>query len=215
MLLITAILDAIFPPRDTELLVRSATFSSLEELIIPSKVQIEADTVTTLLPYRSRLVQAFILEAKFYNNKKAQEFLGKILSQYLTYIWSNLPKQSIQQILVIPVPLGKKRRKERGYNQIEEIAKHIVHPSIVLEPKILNRSRETKPQMTLKRSSRLLNMRSAFVISPNFKENLRPNSQILYIIVDDVVTTGSTLLAAKETLSKAKIQNILMLALAH
>ena len=225
------ILDTLFPPRQTQLLVRNFRgFSNLPNLnaTLPSsilrteKVVIQGHEITTLLPYRAGLVQALVLEAKFHNSKKAQRILGQILAEYV-YIKEYRTKLKSSKLILIPIPLGKKRRKERGYNQIEEIATYALKYSIKAEKQaeislnthILRRVHETAPQTTLNRAARLENMKDSFVVSRKIQENLSSNSETLYILVDDVVTTGATLLAAKEALEAAGIKNILLLALAH
>ena len=77
-------LEVLFPPRDSELLVRSTDYASLQKLYTPLVTFMKpTQCVTSLLPYSSKVVQAFILEAKFHGNKRAQEFLGRILARHL------------------------------------------------------------------------------------------------------------------------------------
>lgn len=108
--------------------------------------------------------------------------------------------------LIIPIPLHPKRYEERGYNQSEKIAlgiyeilrdesskKGLKEPS--LRTDILKRVRNTPHQMGKERKERLINLKEAFEISKEkelFKKNI--------LLVDDVLTTGSTLGEAGETL---------------
>jgi ComF family protein len=195
------LVDIIFPPRDTELLVKKCHFSLLEKIYRPQTIRIEEIPIVALLPYRSSLVQAFILEAKFHNNKKAQEFLGRILEIYLRKALA-----SSESLAIVPLPLGKKRVKERGYSQVERIARYSGFP---LEIELLVRARETTPQTTLGREARIHNMEGAFSV------NTAIRSAATYILLDDVVTTGATLLAAHEALTKAGVKEVFPLALAH
>ena len=125
--------------------------------------------------------------------------------------------------MIIPLPLGKKRRKERGYNQIEEIAlcaqkraKSAIPPDFLsINSKILVRTRETAPQTSLGRHLRLQNMEGAFEISSSDNTNIALDTSCMYILLDDVVTTGASLLAARQALTNAGAKNILLLALAH
>jgi predicted amidophosphoribosyltransferase len=152
------IIDMIFPPRPSELLVRAATDEQLMQISRVRCIQIEGVEIHTLLSYGNALVQALILEAKFHRNRHAHELLGKFLENCLrTHI-------KVQNAVLVPIPLGKKRRKERGYNQIEEIARFsaIFNPQITLSPQLLMRTRATHPQMELGRKARLQNMTGAF-----------------------------------------------------
>ncbi|MDX9767523.1 MAG: ComF family protein [Ectothiorhodospiraceae bacterium] len=88
---------------------------------------------------------------------------------------------------ILPVPLHPQRLRERGFNQALEIARPLARafdrPLILHE---VRRSRPTRPQMALDARARRGNVRGAFAIRPGFA----PASVAL---VDDVMTTGSTL----------------------
>ena len=215
----TWLLSSIFPPRASARLVHEAYVAHTELKVFsnPEVIKIQRYSssseplqITPLIPYRLPLIPACVLEAKFHNNKEAQEMLGNLLAGFL----NNYIKVSA---VLVPIPLGKKRRKERGYNQIEEISRFAVKNmtgeaisfQISLESKLLVRSRETNPQMTLGRTARLANMKDAFVASQPL------NPETTYILIDDVVTTGATLLAAYEALQKGGATRILVVALAH
>ena len=192
----TNVFDIFFPPRDTELIVRNTDYALLFSFLKPSIISIQHTQILTLLSYRLPLVQAFIIEAKFHNNKKAQKFLGNIIRDAIHN----------RNVTYIPLPLGLKREKERGYNQIEEILKF---SELFFDSQLLFRARETAPQTSLGRKERLLNMIGAFAIRTS------PNSETTYVLIDDVVTTGTTLLSAHETLIKAGAEDVFLLALAH
>lgn len=99
------------------------------------------------------------------------------------YIAQDLPE------VLIPVPLHSKRFKERGYNQAEEICKSL-HKSlnIPLNNNVCIRVKHTAAQSKLKRSQRIRNLTAAFAV----------NNSVGYkhvAVIDDVVTTGSTIRA--------------------
>ncbi|MBN1154881.1 ComF family protein [candidate division KSB1 bacterium] len=106
--------------------------------------------------------------------------------------------QSVGFDLIIPVPLHKKRVKSRGYNQSAVIGTHL--SKILLIPlceSCLLRTRNTTSQTTLDINQRIENVAGAFKVS---RAQSIFNKKIL--IVDDVITTGSTINAcAKELLS--------------
>jgi predicted amidophosphoribosyltransferase len=110
----------------------------------------------------------------------------------------------------VPIPLGAGRRKERGYNQAEEIARRAgATLSIPLEAAALIRTRETASQVSLPKWRRRENMLGAFDAAQ------QADPALLYIVVDDVCTTGATLLAAATALRAAGARKILPIALAH
>jgi ComF family protein len=205
----TWILDSIFPPRPSQLLVRNMFLHEAAKNFKPRIVVIDRVPITTLLPYRSPLVQACILEAKFHKNRKAQKLLGMLLADYIKVSF----KQSAP-LVIVPIPLSKKRRKERGYNQSEEIGRFCLRNLEKsglsgLRTDLLTRTRDTTPQTTLGREARKANMQAAFAVSAPL------DPRISYILLDDVVTTGATLLAAHTALRNAGTSSIYVIALAH
>ena len=112
-------------------------------------------------------------------------------------------------MFLIPIPLSKQRYKERGYNQVEAIAQHASKTlSFPLITHLLKRTRHTAAQTSLGKDARLSNMKNAFAA-----KDLDPSP--LYIVIDDVSTTGATLSAAVQALTEAGATRVLPLAIAH
>ncbi len=195
------LLDVLFPPKDTERIVRETSEVAFTALITPTMMR---SGVTFLLPYRHRMVRAAILEAKFKRNKKAIQLLSMALGDYLAALQEDSSTLAPQEFSIVPIPLGSKRQRERGYNQVEEVA----NASGVRIEKVLTRMRDTVAQTTLSRRQRLTNMTGAFTVSGL-------NTARTYIILDDVMTTGATLEAAQTALIEAGLGKPLLLALAH
>lgn len=87
--------------------------------------------------------------------------------------------------IIIPVPLHPRKHTDRGFNQVQELLREfsIIYPEI---PQLqVYRHRDTMPQASLSRSKRIMNLRNAFKIPHNLN-----NKHVA--IIDDVVTTGST-----------------------
>lgn len=104
--------------------------------------------------------------------------------------------------LIIPVPLHWTRRWERGYNQSEVIARELSRKlGAPMRTDILRRTRHTKTQTKLDVQHKALNVKGAFSVPPGRREALRQLRHIL--VVDDVFTTGATMLACFEALSDA------------
>jgi len=123
------------------------------------------------------------------------------LARCLRTIFSSLIEESVfdeKRYVLIPIPLSKKRFRERGYNQVEKVIRSALTSlpaSVSLSTTVLKRTRETLPQTTLSRSKRLTNMQEAFSVSENLDTNCT------YIVVDDVMTTGATMQAALKALN--------------
>lgn len=113
----------------------------------------------------------------------------------------------------IPIPLSDAKLKKRGYNQAEILAKELAKKFNIPFQNILKRVRDTKTQVGLSNIDRKLNIKNAFGIKiKNQKSNLK-NKNIF--LVDDVVTTGSTLKEAAKILKKAGAKRVIGLTLAR
>lgn len=196
--LIQKIVDSVFPPSSDELLVRACSYDTLQNLYQPHT----RDGVTIILPYQDPTVRALIHLAKFQYHARAQRLLAHALQLHL--------KQAATTAhWLVPVPLSRRRWRERGYNQVHEVAKRAAPavPTCTLVPKLLQRTRHTRPQTELARADRLSNLTNAF--------RCRPQSATspAIIILDDVCTTGSTLRAAHNA-CKHRYPNIPIVRLA-
>lgn len=106
--------------------------------------------------------------------------------------------------IIIPVPIHKKRKKKRGYNQSELIAKGIANSlDIQLRNDILEKAINIKPQSTLTQKERAQNVIDAYKIA-NY-ENLSCKKILL---LDDVYTTGSTVNECAKVLSILECKEI-------
>lgn len=111
--------------------------------------------------------------------------------------------------MIIPVPLGRKRLRERGYNQVAMIARPLsLNLGVEYAPRELIRFRETRSQVELTRAERKENVRDAFQAGSRVKgKNI--------IIMDDVSTTGATLSSGAEVLYKAGAKQVYALTVAR
>lgn len=111
--------------------------------------------------------------------------------------------------LVVPVPLGKQRMRERGYNQVAMIAKPL---AMGLEwqysPKALARRKETRSQVGLSREERHTNVHGAFQADSGVTGKV-------VLIMDDVSTTGSTLSSGADALYAAGARDVYALTVAR
>ena len=137
-------------------------------------------------------VDHFIRELKFHQQLGLARLLGERLAQRLV-------RDTSRPELIVPVPLHRARLYERGYNQALEIARPIARAlGVPLDFRSLIRTRPTVTQSELSLELRRRNVRGAFAVRG--EAGLRGMSIAL---VDDVMTTGSTVEAASQTLLAA------------
>jgi len=146
-----------------------------------------------------------------------QERLGKIIDSGIGSFELNkfmeMPKVFLEpkKVIIIPVPLHRKRLKERGFNQAELLAQKLnSFLGARVEAKILFRQRYTRPQAELGALDRKENIKGAFVCVPG--TNL--NGQNI-ILLDDVFTTGATMQECARALKQAGAGEIYGLVLAR
>jgi len=214
--MLARLLALLFPPRDDERLVRNLAPDALLARLAPELVPLgDGFSASALLSYHEPSVRAAIHEAKYRGTSEAFMLLAAPLAEYLGEL---LADGIYKEAVLVAVPLGAKRRKERGYNQVEEVARRAcsargVEIPILVDTSLLMRTRETVSQVSLPRALRARNMRGAFRAAPELLQNY--SRRTTYLLVDDVLTTGATLLAASQALKAAGAEHIAAIALAH
>jgi ComF family protein len=112
--------------------------------------------------------------------------------------------------VMIPVPLGRKRLRERGYNQVALVAGPLAYElDIRYEPGALQKIRETRTQVGLGVSQRGENVRDAYQADPKVVKNKS------ILLVDDVATTGATISACTAALLSAAAKEVYVLTIAR
>ncbi|VFU09244.1 ComF family protein [Methylocella tundrae] len=115
--------------------------------------------------------------------------------------------------LIAPVPLHRRRLFARRFNQAEALARSISSSSGVPEdPLCLVRVKETQSQVRLTRSQRALNVQGAFRVPEEMAARIEGRAIVL---VDDVMTSGSTVNAASRALLRAKARRVDVLVFAR
>ena len=104
--------------------------------------------------------------------------------------------------VIVPMPLSRQRRRQRGFNQAELLAAAIGRAlGLKRDGKCLVRTRHAPPQRSLPRAARLRNLRGAFAVR-------RPLPGTRLALLDDVATTGATARAAAEALLAAGAEEV-------
>lgn len=126
--------------------------------------------------------------------------LAAPLAELMLVAW---PRWAHPVDLAVPIPLHAARQRERGYNQSELLARVLErHLDWEVEPAALKRVRRTRPQVGLNMVERRTNVHGAFVAEPALVEG----KEIL--LIDDVRTTGVTLVAAADVLLAAGAKSV-------
>jgi len=112
--------------------------------------------------------------------------------------------------ILVPVPLGKKRLKERGYNQVALVARPLSYQlEWSYEPAALWKTRETRSQVGLTVSQRSANVQDAYQADPKVVK------QKTVLMMDDVATTGSTISACTAAFLSAGAEAVYVLTIAR
>jgi len=199
------ILQYLFPPSEDEQNIGSVLS---KDFVGSMKIQI-TDGVCSLLPYSNTRVRSAVHLLKFHNHAQAKTLLSAVLATYLA-------KSILNEYIIIPIPLSKKRQRQRGYNQVTEIISGalLTLPMATLEEHVLIRTHNTTPQTSLPRAERLRNLCGAFSIKHQPTATTKLTGKHL-VLIDDVMTTGATLREARAVLKQCCPKKITCIALAH
>lgn len=126
--------------------------------------------------------------------------------QLAQLIWENSYFKHMPCDYLIPIPLHWMRKAKRGYNQAEEIAQCLADYKNVHVANIISRVKNTPFQSSLSFDKRLDNVKSAFLLRASVDKNIYENKHL--ILVDDLMTTGSTLASAAKVLLPLKPASI-------
>lgn len=155
--------------------------------------------------YSGGIVQKIMHEIKYRGKKELANEMGRWMAIELLENEINLEAD-----LIIPIPLAKSRKRERGYNQAEEIAKGISEILFIpLELQALIRKEGSKSLVKLNKQERKEELKEVFKIKDPEKINGKR-----IILLDDTLTTGATLISASEVLWENNIDSLKILCLA-
>lgn len=201
---ITKLLCVLFPLSEDEKNIMHHTPVTFKKMYGCRLVQ----NVWVLSSFKQKEIRSAIHLNKFHNHVHAQKLLGQLLTLFLdTYT-------KTETALLIPIPLSSVRRRVRGHNQVESILKYstINESRFQVATHLLLKVRDTKPQTSLDKKARKENLRGAY----DYREDpYVPIAGRHIILIDDVMTTGTTLTEAKLIIEKQKPASILCIALAH
>jgi len=171
----------------------------VNSLNLPRDIETYCDGMVCVGRYSDSLKNS-LKKFKFSNKPSYYRAFGKLLALKLQ---NTIQLDQID--MIIPVPLHRSRQKLRGYNQAELIAECAAKLlSTPLAANILIKTSESKSQSVLSRNERLSNIEGMFkVINAHavYKKNI--------LIVDDIVTTGSTINQCSKALKQSGASSII------
>lgn len=163
--------------------------------------------------YKNEVVKKAIRLLKYHGIKTMAEPLASLTFERLKETRFPLGNRvSKSDYLIIPIPLSRKRLRQRGYNQSELIGRFLSDKlSVRMKTDVLYKIKETVSQVEIKdREKRLENLRGAFKVK---NPELIKNKTV--ILVDDITTTGATLNEAKRVLTQAGAEKVIGLVVAR
>ena len=189
-----------------------------------------------LYDYRDKTIKKSLWLLKYKGRKRlAGVFAENIYEKILEELSELSVMENFIDAILIPIPLSRKRYRERGFNQAELICQEIIKintkanlrdsvdanthfsysVNMKLEKDVLIKPRETEHQAHIKdRSARLKNMIGTFAIK-NEEENKKLIKGKNIILIDDILTTGATLSEARKVLRRAGARKVIAFTVAH
>lgn len=166
--------------------------------------------------YKNKVVRTMIWRLKYRGDKTVAELFAKEMFDQLCEELVELAQLSnFREPVLVAIPVSKKKLRMRGFNQSAAICKALAalgeNRFFNYKPNVLYKIKDTKSQARVKdKKSRLENLKDSFAIKD---KTLMENKNI--ILLDDVLTTGSTLTEATRTLKNAGAKNIIWVVVAH
>jgi len=144
-----------------------------------------------------------ILQVKYRDDRRLMALLGRWLAEVvLAAAWD--------VTMITAVPLGKRRQRERGYNQAGRMAAALAaNMNLPFRPMALTRNRETLSQVGLDAVERRANVQGAFTANPDLVKGEH------CLIVDDLYTTGATLNACAAAAREAGACDVVAVTVAR
>jgi len=190
----------------------------------------------SIFSYKNEKVWRLIWCIKYKKSFVAAKIAGYAIFQILSYFL-----RAATPLILVPMPITLRRRRERGFNQCElildEIEKLDMNNRVFISRNLLKRTRHKSRQTLKDREERLESAKDIFDVNDEIAEKLRafcgesetiPEAVIyesdkpttdeknyLLIVIDDVITTGSTIRDAVITLRKAGFKKAFGLSVAH
>lgn len=210
------VLDILFPDTCLGCKIKGSIICGRCSVLVRRAERETSGSIYAAYDYRDPLIKKAIWSLKYHTHRHTGQRLGELL--YDAFIEEVADMRILakgQPILVIPIPLSPHRKKSRGYNQAEVIARSFCAStdsnSFKLDTKSIVKWKDTPPQAKItNRTTRLRNIHDAFAM-------LQPDhiKGRTIIVIDDVTTTGGTITEILKLVRKAGAKKAVGFAVAH
>jgi len=171
-----------------------------------------ADGLISFFNYHDEKVAQILIKGKYSFLPEVYQILGSILAEKIKKDFPHLLQATSYQLtpIFVPIPLHSWRKRWRGFNQAEVLCQILSQQLSLPSTSVLVRCKSTKVQKNLKKDERIKNVSGAFKLAP--KADIKEKNVIL---VDDVTTTGATLLEAAKILKRNGAEKVFCLTVAR
>lgn len=180
--------------------------------MLPSAIAPEDDRTFAVYNYGSAIVERAIRNLKYHRRGETAVALAHAGAPAIAeYISEKLQTTHPEALILVPIPQHRTKTNTRGFNQSELVARAV---AAVLDGArvslLLHKTRTTTPQAHMKsKTARLQNLKGSMIALATL------DSKTLYVLIDDVTTTGATFTEASRALRAAGARKILCAAVAH
>lgn len=213
---ICTILELIFPTICVSCGKRGVDFCMECLSSSPTVARESADWIFPLYDYRHEAIKKAIHSLKYKNKKRIAEIFAGIMHERMMEELSELKiLNNFRDPVLIPIPLAKKRLRQRGFNQATLLCRELIkidnYRNFDFLQNVLIKPKETEHQANIEdRGKRIKNIIGCFSIKNSEKIKNRN-----IILIDDVTTTGATLEEARKILKKSGAKKIIAFTVAH
>lgn len=152
------------------------------------------------------IARKLVSRLKYGDRPELARFCARLMAAAGADLWAGDP-------ILIPVPLHRTRQLSRRYNQSTELARALGSlTGLRVDPGVVVRTRRTPQQVGLSASARERNVSGAFAVAPAAAARVMGRR---VVVVDDVITTGSTVKAVTRTLKRAGIADVDVISFAR
>jgi ComF family protein len=212
------VLDALFPVSKAEeelsLFAPETAFRILPRAPAYAGLAVALLEARSIFAYKDERVSRLIWSLKYKRSAHAAALGGYAL-------WRELCRGA-GKMIIVPMPITPRRRRERGFNQcellVDEIKRLDENGLLAVKKDLLMRVHHTSRQTLKSRTDRLSSAKGIFAANKEMAARLRGSpafKEASIVVIDDVITTGSTMREALDALKKAGFAKISGLSLAH
>jgi len=226
------VIDALFPvplaEREVLAMGQMAAFKDL-----PRAERPQIGEACSIFAYKDERITRLIWSIKYKKSRAGAALAGYALYRVACRFASALPEGV--RAVVVPMPITRARRRERGFNQCElildEMEKLDTDKRLIFAQGLLLRVKHTSRQTMKDRGERLESIKGVFAVNEEVFYSLEARDKdvgrlgphpcpalpknCFIIVIDDVITTGSTMRDAINTLRQAGFKNSYGLSVAH